>query len=106
MRSLEWEAPARSAPSRLVVGLHVIHQCQPTPLPTDAALLESFPAGSLAAQDRAGPEGFPVQSLFPHELFTGFGPSRIHPAEFAPLFAQVSGRRTARLRVGVRAEAP
>ena len=47
-----------------------------------------------------------MKSLFPLELFAGFGPARLHPPGFVPLIAAVRGRRAKRLRTGVRADAP
>jgi len=44
--------------------------------------------------------------LFPSDLFTGFGPSRIHPQGFEPLLAQATGRKTHQLRAGVRSDTP
>jgi len=49
-------------------------------------------------------EGFPVQSLFPNDTFTGFGPSLIHPSGFTPCRAEARGRR--KLRDGIRADGP
>ncbi|MCE9530480.1 MAG: GIY-YIG nuclease family protein [Planctomycetes bacterium] len=47
-----------------------------------------------------------MKSLFPHEAFSGFGPSHIHPAGFVPAFADVRGRHATKLRAGIRTDAP
>lgn len=47
-----------------------------------------------------------MKSLFPQDVFAGFGPSRIHPAGFLPTLAQVRGRKAKELRDGVREGAP
>jgi excinuclease ABC subunit C len=85
--------------------------CSDSPNPrlhAAARRLQSFSVRSTRRfRDRIEPpEGTVVQSLFPRELFSGFGPSQIHPPGFAPGVAAVHGRRTKRLRAGVRADAP
>jgi excinuclease ABC subunit C len=45
-----------------------------------------------------------VRSLFSADTFTGFGASRLHPDEFAPVVHQIRGRREKRLRKGVQEE--
>jgi excinuclease ABC subunit C len=47
-----------------------------------------------------------VKSLFPSDTFTGFGPSRVHPAGYSPTLTQIDGRKAKVLREGVRGEAP
>lgn len=47
-----------------------------------------------------------MQSLFPHETFTGLGPSRIHPTGFTPIHSEARGRQMATLRTAVRMAAP
>jgi excinuclease ABC subunit C len=47
-----------------------------------------------------------VATLFPVDAFAGFGPTTARPAAFDPLLGRVKSRKQAKLRVGVRAEAP
>lgn len=47
-----------------------------------------------------------MASLFPVDAFAGFGPTAARPATFDPLLGRVPSRRPAKLREGVRADAP
>lgn len=47
-----------------------------------------------------------MKSLFPLDTFAGFGPTYLHPHGYEPVFHQIRGRQSVKLRSGVRAKAP